>query len=182
MPLTEKGQKILNAMKGEYGGKKGESVFYASRNKGTISGVDAVVSNGGGVAVAKTSGPGDGPMTGGEGEVSAMGATNDAASYGERMKQFRGKPVLKAAQDVSFNATKTAEAEKAGAVKGHDEWSPEARKAAAEARKEGVPEGGANVERKPLKNAAKEEERQKNKAAVEKWQKEGRPKPTSWNH
>lgn len=40
MPLTEKGRKIMASMKKEYGGKKGESVFYASRNKGTISGVD----------------------------------------------------------------------------------------------------------------------------------------------
>ena len=40
MPLTEKGNKIMAAMQRQYGGKKGESVFYASRNKGTISGVD----------------------------------------------------------------------------------------------------------------------------------------------
>lgn len=40
MPLTSKGRKIMSAMKGEYGEEKGERVFYASRNKGTISGVD----------------------------------------------------------------------------------------------------------------------------------------------
>jgi len=40
MPLTKKGRKIMNAMKDEYGPKKGERVFYASRNKGRISGVD----------------------------------------------------------------------------------------------------------------------------------------------
>ena len=40
MPLTKKGTKIMRNMKAEYGEKKGESVFYASRNKGTISGVD----------------------------------------------------------------------------------------------------------------------------------------------
>mgnify|MGYP003575896287 CR=1 FL=1 len=40
MPLTEKGHKIMANMKKQYGDKKGESVFYASRNKGTISGVD----------------------------------------------------------------------------------------------------------------------------------------------
>jgi hypothetical protein len=40
MPLTAKGRKILTRMSKEYGGKKGESVLYASRNKGTISGVD----------------------------------------------------------------------------------------------------------------------------------------------
>lgn len=40
MPLTPKGRKIMSSMKKEYGDKKGESVFYASRNKGKISGVD----------------------------------------------------------------------------------------------------------------------------------------------
>jgi hypothetical protein len=40
MPLTKKGKKIMGAMKKEYGEKKGENVFYASRNKGRISGVD----------------------------------------------------------------------------------------------------------------------------------------------
>lgn len=40
MPLTAKGKKIKGAMKKEYGAKKGEQVFYASRNKGTIKGVD----------------------------------------------------------------------------------------------------------------------------------------------
>ena len=40
MPLTKKGNKILKAMKKQYGGKKGESVFYASLNKGVISGVE----------------------------------------------------------------------------------------------------------------------------------------------
>lgn len=39
MPLTDKGKKIVSAMKQEYGDEKGESVFYASANKGTISGV-----------------------------------------------------------------------------------------------------------------------------------------------
>ena len=40
MPLTEKGHTIMAAMKGTYGEEKGERVFYASRNKGTIKGVD----------------------------------------------------------------------------------------------------------------------------------------------
>jgi len=40
-PLTKKGQKILAAMKKVYGEEKGEQIFYASRNKGTISGVDS---------------------------------------------------------------------------------------------------------------------------------------------
>jgi hypothetical protein len=40
MPLTPKGKKILGHMEKEYGAKKGKSVFYASKNKGNISGVD----------------------------------------------------------------------------------------------------------------------------------------------
>ena len=40
MPLSTKGKKIMRAMKKEYGSKKGEQVFYASKNKGRISGVD----------------------------------------------------------------------------------------------------------------------------------------------
>lgn len=42
MPLTEKGQKIEANFKNEYGPKEGERIFYAARNKGTITGVDAV--------------------------------------------------------------------------------------------------------------------------------------------
>ena len=39
MPLTKKGKKIKAAMEKEYGSKKGEDIFYASANKGTIKGV-----------------------------------------------------------------------------------------------------------------------------------------------
>jgi hypothetical protein len=41
MPLTEKGKEIKQAMTEQYGEKKGEQVFYASKNKGTITGVDS---------------------------------------------------------------------------------------------------------------------------------------------
>lgn len=40
MPITKKGKTIMTAMKKEYGKDKGEGVFYASRNKGTIKGVE----------------------------------------------------------------------------------------------------------------------------------------------
>lgn len=40
MPLTKKGQKIMSAMTAQYGSKKGKQVFYASANKGTITGVE----------------------------------------------------------------------------------------------------------------------------------------------
>ena len=40
MPMTEKGSKIMTAMKQKYGKKRGEQVFYASKQKGTIKGVE----------------------------------------------------------------------------------------------------------------------------------------------
>jgi len=39
MPLTTKGKKIMKAMKKQYG-KEAKAVFYASKNKGVIKGVD----------------------------------------------------------------------------------------------------------------------------------------------
>lgn len=42
MPLTKKGEEIKSAMQKNYGKEKGEQVFYASRNAGTITGVDAI--------------------------------------------------------------------------------------------------------------------------------------------
>lgn len=41
MPLTPKGESFMSAMQEKYGAAKGESVFYASRNAGTITGVDS---------------------------------------------------------------------------------------------------------------------------------------------
>ena len=40
MPLSAKGSKIMKSMKKEYGADKGKQVFYASKNKGVIKGVD----------------------------------------------------------------------------------------------------------------------------------------------
>ena len=41
MPKTKKGKKILKAMRATYGSKKkGEQVFWASKNAGKIKGVD----------------------------------------------------------------------------------------------------------------------------------------------
>jgi hypothetical protein len=40
MPLTEKGKKIKKSMQKQYGKKRGEQVFYATKNKGKIKGVD----------------------------------------------------------------------------------------------------------------------------------------------
>ena len=43
MPLTEKGKKIKKAMEKQYGKKKAEEVFYASKNAGKITGVEKKV-------------------------------------------------------------------------------------------------------------------------------------------
>ena len=40
MPLTDKGKKIKKKMEKQYGKKKGEKIFYASANKGTITNID----------------------------------------------------------------------------------------------------------------------------------------------
>ena len=40
MPLTKRGKKIKRKMQETYGKDRGEEVFYASRNKGTIQGVE----------------------------------------------------------------------------------------------------------------------------------------------
>ena len=45
-PLTEKGKEILANMKEQYGDEEGEKIFYASKNKGTISGVDSKTKDG----------------------------------------------------------------------------------------------------------------------------------------
>ncbi len=39
MPLTAKGKKIKRAMIKEYGKERGERIFYASENAGTIKGI-----------------------------------------------------------------------------------------------------------------------------------------------
>tara|TARA_Y100001935_G_C16964198_1_gene340913 strand:- start:332 stop:478 length:147 start_codon:yes stop_codon:yes gene_type:complete len=40
MPLNEKGKKIMKSMRKQYGKKRGETIFYASKNKGVIKGVE----------------------------------------------------------------------------------------------------------------------------------------------
>jgi hypothetical protein len=43
MPLTEKGEKIKGALQSEYGAAEGERILYAGKNKGTFTGIDAVL-------------------------------------------------------------------------------------------------------------------------------------------
>ena len=39
MPLNKKGKKIKASMEKQYGKKKGDKIFYASENKGTITNI-----------------------------------------------------------------------------------------------------------------------------------------------
>jgi hypothetical protein len=49
MPLTSKGKKILSSMRSQYGEKKGKQVFYASINKGKVTGAEKGRAEGGSV-------------------------------------------------------------------------------------------------------------------------------------
>jgi hypothetical protein len=62
MPLSSKGEKIMSSMKEQYGPEKGKSVFYASKNAGTIKGVDR--STGWGTTPSKNKGTISGVDTG----------------------------------------------------------------------------------------------------------------------
>src|SRR5262245_16386255 len=78
MPLTEKGNKILANMQRQYGEKKGKSVFYASMNKGTISGVEPGHQRGG-IAYSKERGRQVGGL------VPRVSAFNDPRGWMERL-------------------------------------------------------------------------------------------------
>jgi hypothetical protein len=71
MPLTKKGKDIMKSMQRTYGGKKGEQVFYASRNAGKITGVEKKAQGG---SVRKT-----GYATGGKTEGESR--VNEAGNY-----------------------------------------------------------------------------------------------------
>jgi hypothetical protein len=123
VPLTSKGNEILSNMEKQYGPKKGEKVFYASKNKGTITGVDAM--------------------------------------FDHDVRE------LKRCVDVHFA--------KGGELAAKDDWSPEARKAAAEARKKGSSKPKTDLEREreamspKERAAARKSDREKQGAA---WSKE----------
>ena len=42
MPLTKKGEEIKRSLVKEYGEKRGTSILYAGKNKGTFTGIDDV--------------------------------------------------------------------------------------------------------------------------------------------
>ena len=74
MPLTKKGTKIKSAMTKKYGEKKGEQIFYASANKGTISGVAKGQKLAKGGATRKTSKPA-------QSKTKSKSRVNEAGNY-----------------------------------------------------------------------------------------------------
>ena len=87
MPLTEKGDEIKANMQKQYGPGKGESVFYASRNAGTITGVDGEGEGGGGGGaggnmIATGGGSDEGEMMPG-GDPAEMEADPGSAEMGD---------------------------------------------------------------------------------------------------
>jgi hypothetical protein len=109
MPLTEKGSKIKSAMQEKYGKEKGESVFYASRNKGTIKGVDAAA----------------GEEEGGVGAESWVGSRKHTTGYRieDNMSKFRT-----AIRDALDKGMPIGDAIKCGCDAAMDPPDPEARK------------------------------------------------------
>jgi len=87
VPLTNKGEEIMSAMKEQYGSEKGEQVFYASKNKGSISGVDEIA------AMTRISpGPGlDAVLNWGSGNYNVMpGGREDSPTMPESASKSTG--------------------------------------------------------------------------------------------
>lgn len=89
MPLTSKGQEILKNFVSEYGEKKGEAYFYASRNAGKISGVDAA-------------------------DMSSAGFFELKRLFDKWIDEERGEP--EHADDVEFTAAERRELAESGAA------------------------------------------------------------------
>jgi|TARA_E500000318_G_scaffold89208_1_gene86736 hypothetical protein len=81
MPLTKKGKKIMSSMKSQYGNKKGEQVFYASRNKDLIKGVEKA-------KLGKAFGPP--PKKGPNSQVPPVKLLEGGETKGERFVKFFG--------------------------------------------------------------------------------------------
>ena len=132
MPLTTKGAKILRAMRREYGAKRGERVFYASQNAGKISGVDVMPTKTFKSHVRDAIAAGASARDALAAAVIApkraltLGAVRDAARRGMSARDSLASGLHAYAGAVT----------KASEMATQDDWSPEARAAAAKARKE----------------------------------------------
>jgi hypothetical protein len=107
MPLTDKGKKIMSAMKKQYG-KNAEKVFYAAKNKGTIKGVDVMKAFAGAQAETKE-GKAMSPGTGATGGTRGGGRDPNAQFGGRQSLSIKNKKALdaqrKAARSVISPST-----------------------------------------------------------------------------
>lgn len=105
MPLTKKGHEILGNMEKQYGKKKGKSVFYASANKGTITGVHkksgGAVEGESGMAAKRKFTPKAAPKN----RADMAGAANGQGTVSEKSVpakvDFPGKQVMKESRKPS---------------------------------------------------------------------------------
>jgi|TARA_R100000030_G_scaffold96148_1_gene84084 hypothetical protein len=105
MPLTSKGKKIMSAMKEQYG-KDAERVFYASKNKGTIKGVDVMKAFKGAQADTKK-GQAMSPGTGATGGTRGMGRNPMAQFEGPKRSysQEQRQTLAKQRKDLQYLIT-----------------------------------------------------------------------------
>ena len=91
MPLTEKGEEIHANMKKTYGSeKKADEVFFASKNKGTISGVDEILSWAGGEHLITPGGDKDTPIPP---DAKKCMAVTDSGEFGMAAATMLGRNV-----------------------------------------------------------------------------------------
>lgn len=146
MPLTSKGRKVMSSLRDEYGEDKGEEVFYKMRSSGKLTGVDAA---------STLRRVGDALRAGGSPRTAVMaGASASSAARtvdAVRTALAAGKPARDALRAAARDNMVVFKPD--GKISVGDDWSPEAREAAAKARK-------ANAA-KHEKAAVHHEERQK---------------------
>jgi hypothetical protein len=147
MPLTEKGSEILGNLKQEYGSeKKAEQVLYAGKNAGTFTGIDAKLDS---LAAAADTFRNRVDMVCDRSDdhrvIGGIGFT--PPSGGARPDNAAKLDALLAGASTLDNRVSMI----------CDAWSPEARKAAAEARRKGSSGGSSKSWSETNKGPANEE-------------------------
>ena len=96
MSLNKKGKKIMSSMQEQYGKKKGTAIFYATKNKGKIKGVEKAAMGRAMFSQTTTKAPGDAQREKYIGsymksEIAGKKVSNDSLVnyYGDMLKGFK---------------------------------------------------------------------------------------------
>jgi|TARA_R100000322_G_C5386128_1_gene177370 hypothetical protein len=96
VPLNKKGKKIMSSMQEQYGKKKGTAIFYATKNKGKIKGVEKAAMGRAMFSQTTTKAPGDAQREKYIGsymksEIAGKKVSNDSLVnyYGDMLKGFK---------------------------------------------------------------------------------------------